>query len=79
MLHRQLLAGGDADHLLDQIDAGHKLGHRMFDLKPGVHLEEIERAVLSDEEFHGTGGVVIHGFGEPHGVGSHRLARLGIE
>ena len=38
----QLLAGGDADHLLDQIEAGDELGHRMLDLQPRVHLEEIE-------------------------------------
>jgi hypothetical protein len=25
-----------------QIDPGHQLGHRMLDLQPRVHLEEIE-------------------------------------
>ena len=40
----ELLAGGDADHLLDEVEAGHLLGHRMLDLEPGVHLEEVEAA-----------------------------------
>ena len=39
---RQLLARRDPDHLLDQIEAGDLLGHRMLDLQPGVHLEEVE-------------------------------------
>ena len=37
------LAAGDADLPLDEIDAGHHLGHRMLDLQPRVHLEEVER------------------------------------
>ena len=28
---------------LDQVDAGDQLGHRVLDLEPGVHLEEVER------------------------------------
>ena len=39
---RQLLARRDADHLLDQIDAGDRLGHRVLDLEAGVHFEEVE-------------------------------------
>ena len=39
---RELLAGRDPDHLLDQVDTGDQLGHRMLDLQPRVHLEEIE-------------------------------------
>ncbi len=38
---RQGLAGGDAELPFDQIETGHGFGHRMFDLKPGVHLEEV--------------------------------------
>ena len=44
---RQRLAGGDADHLLDQVDAGDEFGHRMLDLQPRVHLKEIEVPVAS--------------------------------
>ena len=35
---RQLLTRGDADHLLDQVDAGDQFGDRMLDLQTGVHL-----------------------------------------
>ena len=39
---RQLLAGGDAQLPFDEVEPGHHLGHRMLDLKPGVHLHEPE-------------------------------------
>ena len=45
----QIAAGGDADLLQDQIDVGDHLGHRMLDLDAGVHLDEIELAVLVEE------------------------------
>jgi hypothetical protein len=32
----------NADHLLDQVDAGRLFRHRMLDLQPRVHLEEVE-------------------------------------
>ena len=44
---RQRLAGGDAQLPLDQVDAEQRLGHRMLDLQPRVHLDEPERAVAS--------------------------------
>src|SRR5689334_3813312 len=50
---RQVAAGGDADLLEDQIDAGDHLGDRMLDLDTGVHLDEIELAVLV-EKLHGA-------------------------
>ena len=50
---RQLAAGGDADLLEHEIDAGDHLGHRMLDLDARVHLDEIELAVLV-EEFDGA-------------------------
>ena len=37
---RKLFAGGDADHLLDEVDAGDEFGHGMLDLQPRVHLQE---------------------------------------
>ena len=46
LLERELLAGRDADHLLDEIDAGDELGHRVLDLQPRVHFQEIEAAIL---------------------------------
>ena len=47
----------DADLLAHDVDAGDGLGHRMLDLQPGVHLDEIEVAVLI-EEFDGAGAEI---------------------
>ena len=55
LLERELLAGGDADHLFDEIDAGDQLRHRMLDLQPRVHFQEIKAAVLPGDELHGAG------------------------
>ena len=44
------LAAGNPDLPVDEVEAGHHLGHRMLDLQPGVHLEEIERAVVVEQE-----------------------------
>ena len=42
-------AGCDAQLGLDEIEAGHQLGDRVFHLEPGVHLEVPEVAVLVEE------------------------------
>ena len=55
----QAFAGGDADLLAHQVDAADHLGHRMLDLEPGVHLDEVEFAVLV-EEFDGAGAAIAH-------------------
>ena len=44
LAERQRLPRGDSELPLDQVEAGHRLGHRMLDLKAGVHLEEVEVA-----------------------------------
>ena len=46
---RQAAAGGDADLLVHEVDAGDRLGDRMLDLQAGVHLDEVELAVLVEE------------------------------
>ena len=46
----ELLAGGDADLLRDEVEAGHHLGHRVLDLHARVHLEEVELPLLVHEE-----------------------------
>ena len=38
------LAGGDPQLVGHQVAAGDRLGHRMLDLQPGVHLQEVEVA-----------------------------------
>ena len=49
LLEAELEARGDADLLLDEVDAGHGLGDRMLHLQPRVDLEEVEMAVGEDE------------------------------
>ena len=49
------LAARDADLPVHEIEAGHHLRHRMLDLQPGVHLEEIERAVGVEQELNRAG------------------------
>ena len=46
LLERQRLPGGHPELPFDQVEAGHRFGHRMLDLEPRVHLEEIEVAGL---------------------------------
>ena len=71
----QRLAGGAADHLLDEIDAGDEFGHRMLDLQAGVHLEEIEAAVLPRDELDGAGGIVSDRLGERDRLLAHLSPR----
>ena len=79
LLELELLAGGDADHLLDEIDAGDELGDGVLDLQARVHLQEVERAVLGGDELHRAGAVVAHGSRQRDRLLAHGLARLGIE
>ena len=75
---RQLAAGGDADLLEHEIDAGDHLGHRMLDLDARVHLDEIELAVLVQE----LDGADAEIFQLAHGLGddlADPVARGGVE
>src|SRR5690606_39306786 len=51
----QLLAGGYADLPLDEVHAGHHLRDGVLHLEAGVHLEEVEVALLVEEELDGAG------------------------
>ena len=51
------------------------LGHRMLDLQPRVHLEEVEALVLADDELDRAGRLVVHRLGQRHRLLAHRLAR----
>ena len=73
------LAGGDTDHLLDEIQPGDAFGDRVLDLQPGVHLEEVEALVLADDEFHRSGRLVAHRLGQRDRLLAHRLARGLVE
>ena len=52
----------EPDLLLDEIDAGHHFGDRMFDLDAGVHFHEEEVVVLIEQELDGADIPVVHGF-----------------
>src|SRR5690606_14912913 len=71
----QTLTGGDADHLLYQIEAGDQFSDRMLNLQPGVHLKEVEVAVAINDELDCTGGGVTHRLGQCYRLLSHGLAR----
>ena len=66
---------GDAQLLLDEVDAGHELGHRMLDLEARVHLEEEDLAAIGQEELARPGAPVADGAGEAEGV----LGQLGAD
>ena len=74
-VERQLLARGDADHQLDEVEPGDALGDRVLDLQPRVHLEEVEALVLADHELHRAGALVVHRLGQRDRLLAHRLAR----
>ena len=57
--HRQVAAGRDADLLQHEVDIGDHLGDGMLDLDAGVHLDEVELAVLV-EEFDGADAEIFH-------------------
>ena len=66
LLEREVVAGGGADLLEDQVDVGDHLGHRMLDLDARVHLDEIELAVLV-QELDGADAEILdlaHGLGD---------------
>jgi hypothetical protein len=71
-------AGGDADLLAHQVDAGHRLGDRMLDLQAGVHLDEVELAVL-EQELHRAGAAILELAHRRRGELADAVALLGIE
>ena len=60
LLERQALAGRNPDLLLDDVDAGDELGHRVFDLDARVHFEEEEVPLVVEEELERPGVRVLH-------------------
>src|SRR5690606_38162752 len=79
LFESQLLTGSNADHLLDEVDARDQLGHGMLDLEARVHLEKIERAILSGDELDRASGVVADGPGQRHRLLAHGLPRRLVE
>ena len=67
LVQAKTVAAGDRDLLGDQVHAGDDLGHRMLDLDPRVHLEEIKRLLLVDEELHRAGAAIGKALREAYG------------
>ena len=57
LLERQLVASGDAEHLLDDVDAGDHFRNRMLNLYAGVHLDKVEMTIFV-EELEGAGTAI---------------------
>ena len=58
--------GGDAQLLLEDVDAGDSLGDGVLDLKARVHLHKIEVAGPVEQEFHGPRVGIAGRQGGPH-------------
>ena len=71
------LAGGHADAGLDDVDAGHHLGHAVLDLHAGVHLHEVEVARRVEQELDRAGALVAGGDGGLDGGLAHARPQLG--
>ena len=75
LLNVELLAIGRAQHLLDEIDTGNHLGHRMLHLKAGIHFKKVEALVDAGcDELDCAGAVIIDGLGQRDGLLTHFLA-----
>ncbi len=73
LLERQLFACRNADHLLDEVEAGDQFSHRVFHLQAGVHFEEVERLVLPNNKLNRTGRLILHRFSQRHSLFTHGL------
>src|SRR5262249_6540804 len=73
LVDRERLAAGDSELPSDQVQPGGQLGNRMLDLKPGVHLDEVEGAV-GVEELHRSRVGVAECLGRRQRGGKHSLS-----
>ena len=74
----QRAAPGDLDLEGHEVEAGDGLGHGVFDLDPGIGLDEEDLSGLGvHQEFEGAEGAVVGAGGELQGVGAEGLAGLG--
>ena len=65
----QRFSTGHAQLLLDDVDPCHHFCYRVFDLNPGVHLNEVETFVFI-KKLQGAGAAILHVFaGLNTGVG----------
>ena len=75
---RESFARGDPKLPFDQIEAGDHFGDRVLDLKPRVHLHEMERPRAIDDELDGSRADIADGFrGRHRGLAHLAAARFG--
>src|SRR3954453_16786970 len=78
---RQLLARRHADHLLDEIQPRDLVSHRMLDLQPRVHLEEVEALAAGvgaiDDQLDRAGAIISDRPRQRDRLLPHRLAHFG--
>ena len=62
--------GGDTQHSLDDIDAGHHLGDGMLNLEARINLQKIIVATAEDE-FDRADAAIIQALGKADRIGGH--------
>ena len=77
LLEGNRLACCDAKLLADEINASHLLGDRMLDLNAGIHLTEIEIAVVVDQKFDRACAAVADALCQRDSRARHLFAKLG--
>ena len=79
LLEGQLLAGGDVQLQMHEVEAGYKLRNRVLHLQSGVHLQEVEIALLVDKELDGPGVEIVRGFAHANSDFAHAAAHIFID
>jgi len=72
-------AAGDAQLLLNDVDARHQLRHRMLHLDASVHLQEVEVPVAVEQELNRPGVDVVDRARRGHGHIAHPPSQIGID
>ena len=70
------LARSDAQLLFDDVGAGDLLGHRVLHLHARVHLHEVERPALVEQELDGSSVLIVHGAHGLDGRHAHGAAQI---
>ena len=73
----QRLAARHAQLQFDEVETGNHFGDGMLDLQARVHLEEIERAALIEQELHGAGADIADCARGLDRCGAHSFAQVG--
>jgi hypothetical protein len=75
----QALTRRDPELQLDEIDAGHQLGHGVFDLDARIDLEEGQRAIFAEQKLAGRDATQADLFGDPPGMLMKRPTGLVVD